>query len=185
MSNIKKQRAIKAKENLDIKGNQYKNIYESSKDAIMILEPPSWKFTAGNPSAVKLFGGKNEAEFLKNTPEDLSPKSQPDGKSSKIKAREMINLAMTKGDAFFDWKHKKMNKKEFHAKVLLTKFQKCRKYVLQATVRDITKEVELTEKIIKNTKELEKFNAFAVDRELKMIELKKRIKELEKLLKNK
>jgi len=28
---------------------KYQALYESSKDAIMTLSPPDWKFTAGNP----------------------------------------------------------------------------------------------------------------------------------------
>ena len=29
----------------------------------MTLEPPSWRFTSGNPATVKMFGAKNEEDF--------------------------------------------------------------------------------------------------------------------------
>ena len=86
---------------------------------------------------------------------------------------------MEKGDAFFNWKHKTIKGKKFDAKVLLTRFKKDGRYVLQATVRDIKEEIELIKKLKDTAAELEKFNKFAVDRELKMIELKKKIRELE------
>jgi chromosome segregation ATPase len=46
-------------------------------------------------------------------------------------------------------------------------------------VEDITGIAKAKEEIQKRNEELEKFNAIAVDRELRMIELKKKIKELE------
>lgn len=50
-------------------------------------------------------------------------------------------------------------------------------------IRDITKRKRARGELEKRTKELEKFQRLAVGRELKMVELKKRIKELENKLK--
>jgi PAS domain S-box-containing protein len=47
---------------------------------------------------------------------------------------------------------------------------------------DITEKKKAEEEIIKKTNELERFNKMVVDRELKMIELKKKIAELEEKL---
>ncbi|MBW2984309.1 hypothetical protein KY361_04295 [Candidatus Woesearchaeota archaeon] len=48
----------------------------------------------------------------------------------------------------------------------------------------VIKQKEMEEKLRKRIEELEKFNKFAVNRELKMVELKKRIERLEEQLKN-
>ena len=80
---------------------KYRHLYEKSRDAIMILEPPSWKFTAGNPAAIEMFKVKNEEEFVSCEPWKLSPERQPDGRASDEKAKEMIEKAIRDGFNLF------------------------------------------------------------------------------------
>jgi len=150
----------------------YKALYLSSSDAIMTLEPPGWKFSSGNPSAIKMFATKDESEFVFLSPGDLSPQYQPDGELSSDKAKKMIETALNKGSNFFEWTHKRYKGEEFPATVLLTKVNINGTDILQATVRDISKEKE-------NKEEIGKMNQLMIGRELKMLELKKRIIELE------
>jgi PAS domain S-box-containing protein len=117
---------------------KFRILYESSRDAIMTLEPPDWNFTAGNPSTINMFRAKDEAEFTSMAPYELSPKYQPDRQASKKKALDMINTAMKRGSYFFEWTHKRINGEEFPATVLLAKVKISGKEFLQATVRDIT-----------------------------------------------
>ena len=39
--------------------HKYRSLFESSRDALMTMEPPSWKFTAGNPATLEMFRLKN------------------------------------------------------------------------------------------------------------------------------
>jgi PAS domain S-box-containing protein len=110
----------------------------------MILEPPSWRFTSGNPAAVKMFGAKNEEEFLSHGPWELSPERQPDGRASAEKSKEMIETALRKGSHFFEWTHRRIGGEEFPADVLLTRMVHGGKVVVQATVRDITERMRAT-----------------------------------------
>ncbi len=118
--------------------NRFRSLFESSHDAIMTLEPPYWKFTSGNPAALKMFMAKNEADFASHEPWTMSPERQPDGRASNEKAKEMIETAMRDGSNFFEWTHKRLNGEEFPATVLLTRMILAEKTILQATVRDIT-----------------------------------------------
>ncbi len=136
---------------------KYSALYKSSKDAIMILEPPLWKFTAGNPATIKMFKVKNEKDFISRTPWQYSPIRQQDGKLSKLKAKEMINIAMKKGSNFFEWTHKKITGEEFPATVLLTRMKIKNKIVLQATVRDITKRKKAEESLKESEEKLRVF----------------------------
>lgn len=166
---------------VELTKKKYEMLYEFSSDAIMTLEPPSWKFTSGNPATVKLFNAKDEAEFISLEPWELSPEKQPDGQLSEEKAKNMINEAMDKGSKFFEWTHKKHNGETFEAAVLLNKIKDKDKEYLQATVRDITQQKKAEAELINRTEESERANRLMVGRELEMIKLKKEIMELKKI----
>ncbi|MBI4411428.1 MAG: PAS domain S-box protein [Deltaproteobacteria bacterium] len=119
---------------------KYRDLFESSRDAIMTLEPPSWIFTSGNPATVRMFRAKDEADFVSYGPWQLSPERQPDGQPSGEKAREMIETAMRKGSHFFEWMHRRIGGEDFFANVLLTRTEREGKAMLQATVRDISEQ---------------------------------------------
>ncbi|MEN8208272.1 MAG: PAS domain S-box protein, partial [Candidatus Fermentibacteria bacterium] len=123
---------------------KYKSIYETSRDAIMILEPPDWSFSAGNPATIRMFGCEDEVDFTSKQPWVLSPEYQPDGQVSGIKAKTMIERAIQNGSNYFAWTPKRLNGDEFPATVLLSRVELKGKTILQATVRDITgrKQVE-------------------------------------------
>ena len=117
---------------------KYRSLFESSRDAVMTLEPPSWRFTSGNQATVEMFEARNEEEFTSHGPWELSPGQQPDGRDSVEKAREMIETALREGSHLFEWTHRRLGGQEFSAIVLLSRMQSDGKVFLQATVRDIT-----------------------------------------------
>ena len=164
--------------------NKYRVLFLSSRDAIMILVPPLWKFTSANPAMLEMFKIKDEKELLSFGPWDLSPLKQPDGRLSLDKAKEMINLALRKGSHSFEWLHKRLDGDEFFAIVLLTKMELSGETILQATVRDITDlkraqdELQTTLKEISKSREalvvlLEDNNKIRKDLERKIEELKR------------
>jgi len=117
---------------------KFRGLFESSRDAIMTLEAPSWRSTSGNPATVKMFRAKNEEEFISLGAWALSPERQPNGRASAEQAREMIETAMREGSHFFEWTHRRIGGEDFPANVLLTRMEQRGKVMLQATVRDIT-----------------------------------------------
>lgn len=147
---------------------KFKTLYSASRDAIMMLTPEDG-FFAGNDASIKLYGCKDEKEFIAQEPASLSPMYQSDKSLSSEKSEEIMSLALKKGSHFFEWKHKRMNGSEFYATVLLTKMKFQSRDILQATVRDITNQ-KLAEEELKNhrnhleelvqqrTKELEEIN---------------------------
>ncbi len=132
---------------------KFRSLFENTPDAIMTLEPPSWSFTTGNPATVKMFGAKNEEEFVSHGPWDLSPNRQPDGRASAEKAKEMIEAAMREGFRFFEWTHRRIGGQEFPADVLLTRIEQNGKMILQASVRDITERKRAEEAITRQALE--------------------------------
>ncbi len=119
---------------------RFKVMFECSRDAVMTISPPSWKFTNGNPVMIKMFGARDESHFISKEPWKYSPQYQPDGKRSEDKAVEMIETAMKQGFHSFEWMHKKVNGENFLAMVQLTRLSLENENMLQATVRDITEQ---------------------------------------------
>ena len=115
----------------------YRTLYDSSRDAIMMLTPEEG-FIGGNSAILEMFGCKDETEFTSMTPADSSPEYQPDGSLSLSESQKAMAIAMEKGSHYFEWKHRRVDGVEFFADVLLTRVKLDHKNFLQATVRDIT-----------------------------------------------
>ncbi|MBF0205987.1 MAG: PAS domain S-box protein [Oligoflexia bacterium] len=129
---------------------RYRVLFESSRDAVMTVGPPHWKFTSANPATVEMFKTNDEATFISFAPWEFSPEKQMDGQSSIILARKMIDEAMIIGSNFFEWMHKRMNGEVFPATVMLSRMEISGEFMLQATVRDITAE-KLAESSLKRS----------------------------------
>jgi two-component system cell cycle sensor histidine kinase/response regulator CckA len=138
---------FEAQRQLEASEEKHRVLFESSRDAIMILAPPSWDFTSGNAACLAMFGAKDEAEFTSYAPWKLSPAYQPDDRLSSEKAREMIEAAMREGSRVFEWTHNRIDGSEFPATVQLTRMELAGQVLLQATVRDISRERQMEEQL--------------------------------------
>lgn len=118
---------------------QYRTLFDESRDAVMILDPNNG-FISGNPAAFKMFGCRDEKEFVTQSPNSLSPQYQPDGSLSSVKSKDMMDLALEKGSNIFEWMHKRIDGAEFITTVLISRFKLGDNILLQANVRDITEE---------------------------------------------
>jgi PAS domain S-box-containing protein len=127
-----------AQQKLRASEERFRGLFESSRDAIVTLEPPSWNFSSANPAALAMFCASSLDEFFQAQPWYLSPRTQPDGRVSAEKAREQIDAAMHEGFRFFEWTHRRITGEEFPATVLLTRVELAGERFLQATVRDVT-----------------------------------------------
>jgi PAS domain S-box-containing protein len=133
--------------NMEDSEKRFRTLFEFSRDAAMTLEPPLWRFTSGNPATLKMFKAKDEKEFNSKGPWELSPKYQPDGTPSAVKAKKMIMKAMKEGSNFFEWTHKRLDGEDFSATVLLSRMTLGGKSLLQATVRDISEQKRMEDNL--------------------------------------
>jgi PAS domain S-box-containing protein len=117
---------------------RHRLLFDGSRDAMMTLAPPSWKFTSGNPAALEMFGARDAAEFTAVGPWDVSPERQPDGRLSADKIREVMETALREGSLFFEWTHRRLDGLDFPTTVLITRMEMAGQAFLQVTVRDIT-----------------------------------------------
>lgn len=128
----------RTQEELKQSETKYRDLFESSMDAILLLDPATTGYLDCNKAALRLFGVESKAYFLTLTPDDLSPRYQPDGMLSSQKAGQEIAIAMETGSNLFEWTHQRINGEKFYASVLATFVTIEGRPILQGTIRDIT-----------------------------------------------
>lgn len=152
----------------------FRHIFNISPDAIFLLTKDG-KFVDANLVAINRYGYTID-EFLTMTPVNLAP----------VRLRgDVLNIVKQAFDQelHFEWIHCKKSGEEFpvelHTKPLLIE----NKPNIFVEARDISERKKAEEEILQRKEELERFEKIVIGRELKMIELKERISELESKLK--
>lgn len=130
---------------------KFRTLFESSSDAIMILD--SNKFFECNNATLKIFCYSSKEEFINKHPCDLSPPVQPDGVDSFTAANWHIEKALKNGTNYYQWMHKKKDGTVFPSEILLSKFNLKGRDVLQAVVRDITERKKIEGEMRKREQE--------------------------------
>ena len=123
---------------------KFHTLYESSPDAIMLLNEKG--FFDCNEATLKMFGCHARSQFIGKQPAQFSPPNQPSGQDSMSMANEHIATAFKNGSTLFEWMHRRIDGTDFPAEVLLTALELVGKPVLQATVRNITERKQAEEK---------------------------------------
>jgi len=115
---------------------QYRSLFESSRDAIFLLE--NTRFKKCNSQAVVLFGCKKMREIVGRSLIDFSPVMQPDRISSEQKGQEKISAALGESTQVFDWLFTRLDGTPVFSEVTLNRVAIGGKTFLQAIVRDIS-----------------------------------------------
>ena len=118
-------------------------MFERSNDAILILEGD--RFVDCNPAAVRMLRCASREEVLQTHPSELSPPTQPDGRSSYEKANELIATAVREGGHRFEWMHRRADGEVFPVEVLLTPLEEDGQ--LQTVWREIGERKRLEEEL--------------------------------------
>jgi PAS domain S-box-containing protein len=115
---------------------QYRSLFESSRDAICLLE--NTRFKKCNNQAVVLFGCKKMKEIVGRSLIDFSPVMQPDRISSEQKGQEKISAALGESTQVFEWLFTRLDGNPVFSEVTLNRVTIGGKTFLQAIVRDIS-----------------------------------------------
>lgn len=129
---------IIAKRTNDLRESEekYRALFDSSSDAIMLLDEKG--FFDCNDATLKKFGFSKKEDFTLVHLSQLSPPYQPGHMDSHTAANDKIAEAFRTGMNHFEWVHRKNSGEDFSADVLLTALNFKGKKVVQANVRDIT-----------------------------------------------
>jgi len=135
---------VKSKVLLESSEKKYRDIFEKSIDAVLILK--DGVFVDCNKSTLKMFGFENKESLFSLHPSKISPEKQPDGSNSFLKAEEFMQIAKEKGSSRFRWYHQHKNGHVFPAEVTLTKIEENdNKTTIHAVLIDITERVKIEE----------------------------------------
>jgi PAS domain S-box-containing protein len=154
---------------------RFRTIFESSRDALMTLSLPSWKFSSANPAALNIFGIDDIEELMAMRPADLSPERQPDGQISSEGFCSMIEAALQNDSHCFEWTFLKPNGEEFASTVLLTRMQLLGETLIQASVRDISEQkgasaaLQDSEKRLMRAEEIARFGHWELSLDKKIL----------------
>jgi len=134
-SELQRKLADLERSRLTASGEQFRTFFEGANDALLTIRDGS--FVNCNKKALEMFRCTPE-ELLRQTPEQLSPRVQPDGKESAVKSGEMMMLALAGAPQFFEWQHCRCDGTLFDAEVSLNRSEYQENVELLAIIRDIT-----------------------------------------------
>jgi len=120
-------------------------LFDNSGDPILIIE--HGRFVECNQAAIDMLGYANEDVLLQSHPSEISPEYQPDGRSSREKADEILANAADQPYQRFEWTHVKADGSTFPVEVSLTAFPGKDGMTLHTTWRDISERKQLEKEL--------------------------------------
>lgn len=116
----------------------YRALFESSIDALSIVDPETGKVIDCNEAAVRLYDTGTRENLIGTTPDKFSPEYQPNGELSARLVTEHNKRAFSAGMDTFEWTYKKSDGTIFPALVSLCTIVLKEKIHILAIGRDFT-----------------------------------------------
>ena len=129
----------------------FRLMFETSQDGILLMNEKRECLRA-NAAAVKMFGCKDEAEFLAGHALERSPEFQFDGRRSAEYADSVIADWNNKGSRHYEWVYRRKDGSEFVAELVLARMVLDDRPLIQVTIRDITERIRTRERLARITK---------------------------------
>ena len=153
---------IKAREKIGENEKKFRELFEKSGDAILIIE--NGIFIDCNQATVDILEYKSKQDILNNPPAKLSPLLQADGKKSVKKEKDMMGIALQKGTHRFEWMHTKSTGKTFPVEVLLTTISnEPNKKIIHAVWRDISDQKIAEKKLTESETRFKKLSNLTIE----------------------
>lgn len=152
---IKEELTEKTKD-LEEQKNAFETLFFDTSDGLSLIK--DGKFVECNQAVLNMLKYKNKEEFLNLTPQQLSPKFQPDGQKSDEKAKKILENCIKVGSSNFEWVHLKSTGEKFWVDIVLTRIVLNHETVIHVVWRDIEDKKILEAQNQNRTIELEKAN---------------------------
>ncbi|MBC8002062.1 MAG: PAS domain S-box protein [Opitutaceae bacterium] len=126
---------------------RFRQLFERSADAISLIDGQTGRFIDANHACVDLMKFPGREELLGQTPSDVSPEFQPNGRRSTEMAGEVITRALAANSVRFEWVLRRFDGSEFYGEVALTKIQQGDRTLLMSITRDISERKRMEEQL--------------------------------------
>jgi len=158
---------------------RFKVIFDATLDGMVLVDIETKQFFMFNKAICQMLG-YTEEEITRLSIKDIHPEVDLPYVMEQFErqARGEIKLAVA-------IPVKRKDGSVFYADINTSQIILSKKKYLMGSFRDITERKIIQDELTEKMQDLERFSKFAVDRELKMEELEKKIKELEERLKGK
>ena len=128
--------------------SRYRQLFESSRDALLTVSRSSFKFTSANKAALEMLRAARVEDILALGPLDLAPERQPDGRSTLDFIRETEEILAREGSAAFEAPHYRLDGTSFHAELLVTQIQIDGSQVNLVSIRDVTERQQAQQELL-------------------------------------
>ncbi|MBN1913199.1 MAG: PAS domain S-box protein [Candidatus Omnitrophica bacterium] len=156
---------------------RFKAIFNESREGRLLVEIETRKFFMCNPAICKMLG-YTEEELMRLGVDDIHPKKDLLLVMEHFQRQAKGEIKLAQGLPM-----KRKDGSIFYADVDTSPIILGGKKYLMGSFRDITESKKIQDELKEKMQDLERFSKFSVDRELKMEELEKKVKELEQRLK--
>ncbi|CAM2007130.1 ATP-binding protein [Acanthopleuribacter pedis] len=129
---------------------KFRILFEESADAILLGDEN--ELFDCNPAMLRLMGCEDKNVLLAMSPDDLSPKQQPEGALSAELIRDKYKMVLEEGSQLFEWTCKRLDNSEFPSEIVVTGFELDDRPVLHKVYRDIT-ERKKTEEMLRKAQQ--------------------------------
>ncbi|MBN2121248.1 MAG: PAS domain S-box protein [Candidatus Omnitrophica bacterium] len=168
----------KAEEALKESEARFKAIFNESREGRLLAERSTRQFFMCNPEICKMLG-YTEEEMMHLKVDDIHPKADLPSVIEQFQRQAKGELKLAAGLAV-----KRKDGSIFYADIHTSPVTLAGKKYLMGSFRDVAESKKIQDELKEKMQDLERFSKFAVDRELKMEELEKKVKEIEEKSQN-
>jgi PAS domain S-box-containing protein len=116
---------------------RYRVLVEHAPEAIVVYDVERGRFIDVNENAVRLFKRSRE-QLLELSPADLSPRLQPDGRSSASMIKALLDEALAGGAPSVSWVHRDGEGRDIPCEVRLVRLPPFEKSLVRGSVIDVS-----------------------------------------------
>lgn len=132
---------------------KFRTVFDAPQEAILLFDGEG--IVDCNEATARMLDYDSREQVIGLKPYDISPPTQPDGRSSAEKGQEMIDLAMENGSHRFEWIHQKSSGEGFPVDVSLTAVELDDQPIILALWRDLTEQRRLEARIRESQEQLD------------------------------